>query len=67
MPNAAAGLAEQMTGGPGWMNILFLAVIPAFSEEFVFQRRLFPWIQKPWLLEGSTYERIDFWINASKF
>lgn len=37
VPNAAAGLAEQMTGGPGWMNILFLAVIPAFSEEFVFR------------------------------
>ena len=36
VPTAAAGLAEQMTGGPGWMNILFLAVIPAFSEVFVF-------------------------------
>ena len=37
VPNAAAGLATQMAGGPGWLNILFLAVIPAFSEEFVFR------------------------------
>ncbi len=36
-PNAAASLATQMVGGPGWMNILFLAVIPAVSEEFVFR------------------------------
>ena len=41
VPNAAAGLAEQMTGGPGWMNILFLAVIPAFSEEFGFRGGFF--------------------------
>ena len=37
VPNAAASLATQMMGGPGWMNILFLAIIPAFSEEFVFR------------------------------
>ena len=37
VPNAAASLATQMTGGSGWMNILFLAIIPAFSEEFVFR------------------------------
>lgn len=37
VPNAASDLAEQMVGGPGWLNILFLAVIPAFCEEFVFR------------------------------
>ncbi len=37
VPNAAAGLAVQMAGGSGLMNILFLAIIPAFSEEFVFR------------------------------
>ena len=37
VPNAAADLAMQMTGGPSWLNILFLAVIPAISEEFVFR------------------------------
>ena len=41
------------------MNILFLAVIPAFSEEFVF-RGVFSMDTEAWLLEGSTYERIDF-------
>lgn len=51
--NAASDLSQKMIGGPGWLNLLFLAVIPSISEEFVFRGVFF-----------HGYRRHGFWRAA---
>lgn len=60
----------EMMENPYWVNLLFVAVLPAFFEEFIFRGIIFHSYRKAGILKGAIYSGILFGLvhlNLNQF